>query len=241
MHLSFPASVAAHLAVLLLILLATQLPPILPPLRLANPGIEVALTTLESPMVPQPKAETLPTEPEPRLAPETEHSQLVPEPLPSRAVAVPEPVRPPPPRPPPKRVGKPRPPTSEAEPSPAARGRRQSPPYMEAPAEPAPAVIVTDNYLAGLVQRLSLESHKRYAESALKRGEEARAVVRLRVDRSGRVLNYVLVQSTGHADLDAATNEMMRGASLPPFPRRMTASDIEVTVTIRFGPENKQK
>jgi protein TonB len=80
-----------------------------------------------------------------------------------------------------------------------------------------------------------LESHKRYPESSRTRGEQGRAMLRFRVTRSGQVLNYAIVGSSGYSDLDAAVEEMMRGASLPPFPADMTASDIEVTVTVRFG------
>jgi hypothetical protein len=37
------------------------------------------------------------------------------------------------------------------------------------------------------------------------------------------------------SDLDAAIDAMMRGATLPPFPGDMTASDVEVSVTVRFS------
>jgi TonB family protein len=60
-------------------------------------------------------------------------------------------------------------------------------------------------------------------------------VLRFRVERSGRVVQYALAQSTGYPDLDAEVERMMRGAGLPPFPADMTASDIEVAVTIRFA------
>src|SRR5207248_11703903 len=66
-----------------------------------------------------------------------------------------------------------------------------------------------------------LESHKHYPDSARSRGEEGRAVLRFRVERSGRLLNYTIVQSTGFPDLDTALDQMMRGASLPPFPAEM--------------------
>jgi protein TonB len=79
------------------------------------------------------------------------------------------------------------------------------------------------------------EVHKRYPESARERDEEGRAVLRFRVDRYGRVLNYAIVGSTGHADLDAAVAGMMRGAVLPAFPPGMTAPEVEVSVAIRFG------
>ena len=99
---------------------------------------------------------------------------------------------------------------------------------------PAPAGPVVS---AGYRTALSawLEGHKRYPDSARARSEEGRAVLRFRVDRSGRVLNYAVVQSTGYPDLDAAIDSMMRGASLPPFPADMTATDVEVSVTVRFA------
>ena len=96
---------------------------------------------------------------------------------------------------------------------------------------PAPAIVST-GYRAAL--SAWLERHKHYPDSARARGEEGRAVLRVHVDRSGRVLNYAVVQSTGHPDLDAAIDQMMRGASLPPFPADMAASDVEVSVPIRF-------
>ena len=60
-------------------------------------------------------------------------------------------------------------------------------------------------------------------------------MLRFRVDRSGRVLNYAVVSSTGYADLDASIDAMMRGATMPPFPADMAASDVEVSVTVRFA------
>jgi protein TonB len=98
---------------------------------------------------------------------------------------------------------------------------------------PRPAPVVSGNYRAAL--SAWLESHKRYPESARSRGEEGRAVLRFRVSHSGQVLNYALVGSTGFADLDASIDAMMRGATLPPFPADMTASDVEVSVTVRFA------
>ncbi len=54
------------------------------------------------------------------------------------------------------------------------------------------------------------------------------------VDRSGRVLDYRVVRSTGHPDLDAAVEDMMRGASLPAFPASMPQPQVEVWVAICF-------
>jgi periplasmic protein TonB len=80
-----------------------------------------------------------------------------------------------------------------------------------------------------------LDAHKRYPESARERGEEGSVGLSFRVDRSGRVLDHTLLSSTGYADLDTGIDEMMRGAHLPPFPAGMAASQIEVSVNIRFN------
>ena len=97
----------------------------------------------------------------------------------------------------------------------------------------APAPVVSDDYRSLL--SAWLEGHKRYPEAARKMGEEGTAVLRFRVDRSGYVLNYSVVKSTGYADLDASVEAMMRAATLPPFPATMTAPEIDVSVTVRFG------
>ena len=127
---------------------------------------------------------------------------------------------------------KPAPPPRPAPPLAAPTPAPQQSAAVPRPAPP-PAPIVSANYRAML--SAWLESHKRYPESARARGEEGRAVLRFHVERSGRVLNFAVVQSTGYPDLDAAINQMMRGASLPPFPPDMTASDVDVSVGIRFA------
>ena len=80
-----------------------------------------------------------------------------------------------------------------------------------------------------------LQSHKRYPESARMSGEQGQALLRFRVARSGQVLSYAIVRSSGYPALDAAVEAMMRGAVMPPFPAGMSAPDIEVTVAVRFA------
>jgi protein TonB len=142
-------------------------------------------------------------------------------------------VKPPPPRPQPVRTPPPEPmPASPAPVAPRAAPTQTAMIQQPMPA-PRPAPVVSTGYISTL--HGWLDSHKRYPESARARGEEGRAVLRFRVDRSGRVLNYALAGSTGYADLDASIDAMMRGATLPPFPADMTASDVEVSVTVRFA------
>jgi periplasmic protein TonB len=258
LRLPLAASVAGHSAGLAaLVLLAAQLQP----LPLPEPkAVEVELAVLAPPLVPEPfpvMAEPQPPEPEPPPVAKEEPPppSLEPEPPPPAVTA-----EPPPPPPPPKRVVQPKPPPPRPPPRVVREAPREPPeplyrpPVMPMPMpqpaptqmaavpmpHPAPAPppaptgpVVSAGYRAML--SAWLESHKRYPESARSRGEEGRAVLRFRVDRSGRLLNFAIAQSTGFPDLDAAINEMMRGANLPSFPADMTASDVDVSVTIRFG------
>jgi protein TonB len=102
---------------------------------------------------------------------------------------------------------------------------------------PVPAPVPSPEASAGYRALLSawLESHKRYPDAARQRGEEGRAVLRFSVDRSGRVLDYTVTSSSGYPDLDQSVEEMMRGATLPPFPAGMPQREMQVSVTIRFS------
>lgn len=195
----------------------------------------------EPPLSPAPAAEASPPEPAlpPRPPPvaEAPPPEPVPVPVPPKPVVRPPPkpvVHKPPPKPPPHPFPAPPrvvPPQAAAT-TPAASPQTAAVP-IPAPAPAPPAPVITAAYRDALAAWLN--SHKHYPERARQRGEEGRAVVRFRIDRSGRVLNFALLSSTGHADLDAALDEMMRGAAMPPFPADMAASEIDVTLTIRFG------
>ena len=97
----------------------------------------------------------------------------------------------------------------------------------------APATEISDDYRGAL--RVWLEGHKNYPEAARQRGEKGRVGLRFSVERSGRVLDYAVISSSGYPDLDAAGEAMIRGAALPPFPADMTTPEIEVSVTVDFG------
>ena len=209
--LPLAASIAGHgCVVALLILLVGQLPPLPPPI--VTRGIEVILAPPPPPVAEPPP---IPEVPPPPPAP-------------------PPPVveAPPPPRPQPKPVVRPPPRRPPPQPTQAPLQTTMVPPPVPPPPTPT-GPVVSAGYRAALSSWL--ESHKRYPESARERGEEGRAVLRFRVDRSGRVLGYAIAQSTGHPDLDAAIDQIMRGASLPPFPADMAASEVEVSVAIRFA------
>jgi protein TonB len=238
-RLPLVASILGHAGVvILLILFATQVPPVPLPEPIRKSGIEVTMTLPEASPPPEPVAETPPPSPEPPPPepPPPPVAVAKPEPTPPPKPVVHKPVAKPVPRPvrtpPPEPMPTPMPATATAAPVAPRQAPTQTAVIPAMPA-PRPAPVVSGNYRAAL--SAWLESHKRYPESARSRGEEGRAVLRFRVARSGQVLNYALVGSTGFADLDASIDAMMRGATLPPFPADMTASDVEVSVTVRFA------
>ena len=168
---------------------------------------------LPAPPPPPPVAAVQPPPPPPRPKPVIEH----------RPVRVVRPRVLPPPKPPRPQPETPPPPQVAALPPPAPR-----------PAPPAPVQpVISAAWRAEL--GAWLQSHKTYPEMARQRGEEGEAVLRFRVDRSGRVLDYAVVRSTGHPDLDAAVREMMQGATLPAFPASMPQPQIQVSVAVRFA------
>ena len=215
-----------------------------PPILEAANAVEVVFAPSPTPPVPAPEQ-----------SPKVAETPPPPAPKPPPPVA----AEPPPPSPPtieaetppsrPKPTPKPRPHRTEFAHAPPSEAPLltlpQSPPAVAPPTpqvaavprpppqSPSPAAAVSTQYrslLAGW-----LEAHKRYPDSARQQGEEGRAVLRFRVDRSGHVLGFTVIGSTGHADLDTAVEAMMRGATMPAFPAGMADQEIEATVAIRFS------
>ena len=249
-RLPLGVSVAGHAVclVLLILLLPARMPPV--PVPLATGGVEVVFAPLPKP--PEPSIQP-PTQPETPPPPEMEPVPTPDEPVaaiepPQPAPEVPSPVVEPPPSPaPPKPIVKPPPKPvrrhlEQAAPSPTPTSSQPTPAAIAAPQTayaptpvpaPAPSSEVSPGYRALL--SAWLDSHKRYPDSARQRGEEGRAILRFAVDRSGRVLSFAVAQSSGFPDIDASIEEMMRNATLPPFPAGMTQQRIDVSVTIRFS------
>jgi protein TonB len=243
-RLPLAASMAGHAC--LLVLLALLVGRVASPLPLPPPkSIEILLpppapVAAAPPPIPEPPPQAK-VEPPPEPPPPPVVRAEPPPPPPPRPKSKPVVVRRPPPlrEPPPEPLPLPyRPPLPLAAPPPV----QMAPPTQTAairpplppPPQPAPAgPVVSAGYRAAL--GAWLESHKHYPESARERGESGQAVLRFHVERSGRVLNYAVVKSTGYPDLDAAIERMMQGATLPAFPADMTATDIEVSVTVRFA------
>ena len=249
-------SLAGHAVclALLVLFLTGKTPPLREPI--AKGGIEVAFEPPPPKPEAAPPAETTPPPPEPPVVaaeppppeppPPEPPPPEPPPPQPEAPVATSEPP-PPPQKPVVKKVPKPVPRHQEV-PQPTQTYLPSPPPQPPAPsapsapqtamaATPVPAPVPSPEASAGYRALLSawLESHKRYPDAARQRGEEGRAVLRFSVDRSGRVLDFAVTSSSGYPDLDQSVEEMMRGATLPPFPAGMPQPQMQISVTIRFS------
>jgi protein TonB len=249
---SLTFSLAGHAIclALLLVFLPDAAPPTPEPVE--KGGIEVVFQPAlpKSEAAPLPEPELQPETPPPPAdtpppPPEPEAPAIVAEPPPPALEAPVAAIEPTPPPPPPKpAVKKPPKPVQRREvlpqpsqaylPTPQATA---APPQTASAATPVPAPVPSPEASAGYRALLSawLNSHKRYPDAARQRGEEGRAVLRFELDRSGRVIDYAVITSSGYPDLDQSLEEMMRGATLPPFPAGVTQPRMEVSVTIRFS------
>ena len=181
MRAALPVSAAGHAAIIGLLLLLPTMMPAPPKIDLAQRGRgRVFAPAPPPPVVAQP------------AAPAHRHATGDP----------PQPIveQPPPPAPAPKPRPKPvqpvdRPPPEMTLPLPVAPAPATSPQVASLP-PPVQAPVISADYRS--ILSLWLESHKRYPEDARQRGEEGRAVLRFRVDRNGRVLDFAVVSSTGY-------------------------------------------
>jgi protein TonB len=80
-----------------------------------------------------------------------------------------------------------------------------------------------------------IERHKRYPRSAKMRGVEGTGVVRITIDRAGRVLQASLVQSSGDRVLDDEIRQLpMRASPAPKPPEEFSGSRHTLTLPVRF-------
>jgi protein TonB len=78
-------------------------------------------------------------------------------------------------------------------------------------------------------------AHKTYPQEARREGAEGNVVLQFTADRSGRVIDVVLVRSAGSALLDAAAVSMVRHATLPAFTAGMSQDSVTVTVQMHYA------
>ena len=181
--------------------------------------------------------------------PETPPIQPVVEPTPDPEITVAEESIPLPP-PPPHRPAAPPPPRVEAaapDPAPAPQAAPEPVPQIAAidpsagpPSPPAAAPATgggapgaTADYAAQL--QAWLERHKEYPRRARQRRQEGVALLYFAIDRSGRVLQVRLQQTTGHDLLDREVLAMVRRAEpLPPMPESMAQQQLELIIPVEF-------
>lgn len=107
-----------------------------------------------------------------------------------------------------------------------------APPSPPAPPAPQLAGRMDARWEARVMARLA--EFRRYPGAARARGEQGVAVVRMRMDRAGRVLSAVLERSSGSPRLDAAALETFhRAEPLPRIPDAMP-DEVEIAIPVDF-------
>lgn len=136
-------------------------------------------------------------------------------------------------------------PESKPEPKPTKTAATEVAEVAEAPTQTQPAEVpsapggaggdpaAVQDYLATL--SAYLEQHKQYPRRAYLRRQEGVAELRFVVDRSGRVLSYRIIKSSGHDALDAEVRRMIERASpLPAMPASMKGATLELVLPVSF-------
>ena len=81
-----------------------------------------------------------------------------------------------------------------------------------------------------------IERHKRYPRSAKMRGVQGQGVVRIVINRSGRVLKSTLVKSAGDRYLDDEIRSLpMRASPAPKPPKQFSGARHTLTLPVRFS------
>jgi protein TonB len=100
-------------------------------------------------------------------------------------------------------------------------------------AEVLPAVVVK-RWESALVAHI--ERFKRYPAEARAHDERGVARVAFTLDHDGRIIASHIVQSSGYADLDAETLEMLnRAQPMPRPPAKLADSQLSFVVPVRFN------
>jgi protein TonB len=111
-----------------------------------------------------------------------------------------------------------------------------------APAEAAPAVPTAlpgsqdevRQYIAAVMRELN--RHKKYPRDLKKAKVEGTVIIRFTIDRSGRLIESSVQQSSGHAGLDQAAMDMLTGAApLPSIPEFMNRDELALAVPVDYS------
>lgn len=80
-----------------------------------------------------------------------------------------------------------------------------------------------------------LERHKRYPEEARQNGVKGEALVKVRIDRDGNLLEEEILKSAGHPVLDDAVHQLIaRATPFPAVPDEYRAHEVEFVVPVSF-------
>lgn len=84
--------------------------------------------------------------------------------------------------------------------------------------------------------RALLARHKNYPRRARMRRREGTAMLRLSIERDGRVSDYGIVESSGHRSLDAEVRAMVeRSQPLPGIPPEVGRERLTLIIPVRFS------
>lgn len=81
-----------------------------------------------------------------------------------------------------------------------------------------------------------------YPPEAFQRGLQGEAVVRIRINRQGRILSYRIEQSSGHSLIDASLSEMVKRSNpVPAVPENYPgAKELEFLISVSFYDQRKR-
>ena len=110
----------------------------------------------------------------------------------------------------------------------------RAPAAAEASQGPAKTAAPPMDYLSRLEAHLN--AYKNYPYVARIHREEGIVQLRFSLDRSGHVLSYDVVGSSGFASLDAEARQMIRRADpFPPVPPEYLGESLDLTVPVVFS------
>jgi protein TonB len=187
----------------------------------------------------EPVAAMADSEAEPDVMPVAEPEIAAPTPPPPKAQPQPKPqakTAEAAPKPQARPSTEPRPPSAEDTPSTTPSSSSPPSPAPAAPPQaasaPAPEGPPPD-YVRLVIQQI--ERHKVYPRTAQQRRQQGRILLRVAIDRAGRVLSYAIEQGSGHEILDREAAAMIQRASpLPPIPARLAGDRLELVLPVDF-------
>lgn len=77
-----------------------------------------------------------------------------------------------------------------------------------------------------------------YPKSSLQRGETGQVILKITLDRTGKLNNLETVKSSGYIDLDSeAKNAILQASPFGPFPSTWTLKKLNINITFNYSPQ----